>query len=255
LSVPILTYHAVERGPAPLCLAPERFLEQLDLIVEAGATTLTVSQVADGVRAGRLPERALAITFDDGAASVARAAAPALLERGLVATIFCVSGHLGGSNDWASQPTRSPRLELAGAHELAELARAGFEIGSHGLEHVPLTEATPEPVLRREVGDSRERLTEAVGGEVRSFAYPYNVRSRRAARVVAELGYAAACAGGLDVAELASDPLALPRIDVHYLRRPRVFGAVLTGSLPAYLLLRRALAGTRRRFRDDYRAK
>jgi peptidoglycan/xylan/chitin deacetylase (PgdA/CDA1 family) len=253
LTVPILTYHAVEHGPAPLCLAPERFFEHLDLIAAAGVATLTVSQLADAVRAGELPQRAVALTFDDGAASVARVAAPALAERALVATVFCVAGHLGGTNDWPSQRQDAPRLELASAAELAELARAGFEIGSHGVEHVPLTDATPLSVARAEVAGAREALGQAIGTDIRSFAYPYNVRSPQPANLVAEVGYTAACVGGLAVVGRGSDPLALPRIDVHYLARPHVLRAILSGSFPRYLHARRAAARARRALRADYR--
>ena len=87
---------------------------------------------------GRVPARAVAITFDDGCASVARTAAPLLAERGLTATVFCVAGHLGGRNDWPTQHDRMPSLALAGADELVELHRAGVEIGAHGVAHAPL---------------------------------------------------------------------------------------------------------------------
>jgi peptidoglycan/xylan/chitin deacetylase (PgdA/CDA1 family) len=82
----ILTYHAVERGPAPLCVDPGLFREHLDVLAGAGAAVLTVSQVAEAVRGGALPERAVAITFDDGFAGVAEHAAEALAERGMRAT-------------------------------------------------------------------------------------------------------------------------------------------------------------------------
>jgi len=252
VSVAVLTYHAVEDGPPPLCVPPERFAEQLDLVAAAGVAALTVSQLAAAVRDGALPERAVALTFDDGAASVARIAAPLLLERGLVATVFCVAGHLGGRNDWPSQAVWAPRLELAGAEELRELVRAGFEIGSHGTEHAPLANGVPDSVVRSELVGSRRALSEAVGFDVRSFAYPYNVRPGEADRLLAAAGYTAACIGGLELVRPGTDPLALPRIDAHYLGRARVFQSLLRGTLPTYLVARRAGARARRLLRKDY---
>ena len=46
----ILTYHAVEPGPAPLCVDPGVFREHLAALADAGATVLTVSQMADAFR-------------------------------------------------------------------------------------------------------------------------------------------------------------------------------------------------------------
>ena len=109
----VLTYHAVEDGPAPLCIDPELFRAQLDCLLEVGAEALTISGLAACLRDGTLPARAVALTFDDGCASVARTAAPLLAERGLTATVFCVAGHLGGQNDWPTQPNGMPSLALA----------------------------------------------------------------------------------------------------------------------------------------------
>ena len=38
----IVTYHAVERGPEPLCIDPAAFAEHAAVIAESGAETLTV---------------------------------------------------------------------------------------------------------------------------------------------------------------------------------------------------------------------
>ena len=170
----ILTYHAVEEGPAPLCLAPALFRSHLDAFEELGVSTLTVSGLAEALRDGTLPDRAVAITFDDGCASAVRTAAPSLAERGMAATFYCVAGHLGGWNDWPTQPASAPRLALAEADELRELAQLGFEIGAHGNDHVPLGNAGAD-VARREVERSKQVLEDATGRAVRSFAYPYGV--------------------------------------------------------------------------------
>src|SRR5262249_23321631 len=99
----VLTYHAVEEGTAPLCISPRLFAEHAAVIAAAGVPVLTVSELASALSAGELPPRAVAITFDDGCASVAEHAAPALAEHGLRATVFCVAGHLGGTNEWRTQ--------------------------------------------------------------------------------------------------------------------------------------------------------
>jgi peptidoglycan/xylan/chitin deacetylase (PgdA/CDA1 family) len=247
----ILTYHAVEPGPAPLCLDRALFSEHLDCLEECGARVLTISQLAAALRAGQIPGRAVAITFDDGFASVAHEAAPLLLERGIPATVFCVAGYLGKQNDWPTQPPRSPRRPLASRDELAELARSGFEIGSHGLDHAPLANESAR-VLDRELRESRAVLGDATGVAVESFAYPYGLRPDEAAQPLVERTYRAACTTSFGSVTPRTDPFALPRIDAHYLRRPALLRRAVLGTLGPYLLLRRVGAGTRRALVKDY---
>lgn len=245
----VLTYHAIEKGPPPLTVEPALFREHLDRIADSGAPALTVAQLAEAMRARRLPERAVVITFDDGAASVARVAAPLLAERGLPATIFCVAGFLGRSSEWPSARPGEHRLELATAAELAGLAAAGFEIGSHGIEHAPLARVDPE-LARREIVRSRALLEDALGTAVTSFAYPYG--SVGASRLVSTT-YSAACVGGLLGVGPRTSPYEIPRVDVHYLRRPELLRRALSGGLHPYLGLRAAGARIRRAMRSDHR--
>src|SRR6266536_4396857 len=77
----ILTYHAIDRGKGPLSIEPPLFRRHLDCIVESGASALTVSELAERANSGTIPTGAVAITFDDGFASVASDAAPMLVDR------------------------------------------------------------------------------------------------------------------------------------------------------------------------------
>lgn len=249
----ILTYHAVEEGPAPLCLGPRLFAEHVACIAASGVPALSVSELVEALRAGELPDPAVAVTFDDGCASAVRVAAPMLAEHRIPATLFCVAGHLGGFNDWPTQPARAPRLELASAGELAELVRAGFEIGSHGVRHEPLGGALPR-IARKEVEESKRMLETHVEGPVASFAYPYGVHPSAAARELVAAEYAAACVGGTARVGAGADPYLLPRVDAHYLRRTAVLRRVLAGGLTPYLPLRAAAARARRLGVSDHRS-
>jgi peptidoglycan/xylan/chitin deacetylase (PgdA/CDA1 family) len=214
-------------------------------------STLTVRELAARLVAGELPPRAVALTFDDAFASVADAAAPLLLERGQRATVFAVSGYLGQTNDWPTNPAAALRRPLASADQLRALSKHGFEIGSHGVAHEPLGRCSAD-LLRRELVESRRDLEAAIGAHVTSFAFPYGSEPGAAARPLLEQTYAAACAGGFRRVRPDSDPLSLPRIDAHYLRRPRAFRAAVLGLSSPYLALRRTGARARRLARADY---
>lgn len=249
----ILTYHAVEAGPAPLCVDPALFEAHVDTIARSGAAVLTIRDLVQGLRAGTLEENVLAITFDDGFSSVTESAAPILEARGLTATVFCVAGHLGGTNEWPSARSGGFHSQLASASALAQLAAAGLEIGSHGVEHAPVAGAS-ERVLQREVVDSRRSLEDAVGTRVTSYAYPYGALPERAgANLVAET-YDAACTTALGRVGTGSDRHALPRVDAHYVRDPDVLRRVLDGGLGGYLRARGLAVRVRRTLVKDYGA-
>jgi peptidoglycan/xylan/chitin deacetylase (PgdA/CDA1 family) len=247
----ILTYHGIEPGPPPLCVDPGLFARHLDCIVDSGASVLTVSEIAEALRQGRLSERAVAITFDDGLASAVHHGAPLLAERGFVATIFCVAGRLGLRSDWPSRAAWAPTFPLAAADELAGLAGAGWEIGSHGVHHDVLDGMSANS-LRRELEDSRASIEEVVHHPVRAFAYPYGVVPDAAAAALEAAGYAAGCTLRVSAVRPGTDPFALPRVDAHYLRRPGLLRAALAGRGDLYLRARGLAARARRHVRKDY---
>lgn len=245
-----LTYHAIEPGAGPLFVDPDTFSAHLDVIVASGARVVTASGLAELVRRGR-QEGALAITFDDGLASVARVAAPLLAERGLPATVFCVAGRLGGTSAWPSAPPGSPVLPLATAGEIAALARTGFEVGCHGMEHEPLV-SDDAALLERELVESKGVLEQIVGAPVRTFALPYGAAPSAPARALLERGYVSAWTTALAGAGSDADPYGLPRIDAHYVRGPRILSGALAGRLRPYLGARRLAARARRRIAPDF---
>ena len=247
----VLTYHAIEDGPGPLFVSPGLFETHLDAIQESGASVLTVGQLAAALRQARLPERAVAISFDDAFASVAGVAAPLLLERGLTATVFCVAGYLGRTNNWPSQPTAVARRPLATADELGEVHRAGFELGAHGFDHAPLRGGDAE-LLDREVVDARTALEEAVETPVTTFAYPYGAGPSRQAAALVRGTYSAACTARQALVRPGTDIFALPRVDAHYLRRPDLLRRALRGELGPYLSARFLGARARRALRRDF---
>jgi peptidoglycan/xylan/chitin deacetylase (PgdA/CDA1 family) len=247
----IITYHAVDTGRSPLCLAPSIFREHLDCIVDHGWKTATVAQLADALRTGSLPDRSIVLSFDDGFASVADTATPELVARGMVATVFCVAGHLGGVNDWLTDRPGGYRSALATPHALRELAAAGIEIGAHGHAHAPLV-ATAAGLLRRELIDARSSLEQAVGTSVASLAYPYGAPPSTPAASIVRRTYRAACGTALRRVGTDDDVFDLPRIDAHYLRRLDLLERLLEGRLDGYLVLRRLAARARRAVRKDY---
>jgi peptidoglycan/xylan/chitin deacetylase (PgdA/CDA1 family) len=211
-------FHHVDNLPAegPRPLHPDSYLGRaefaalLDLLAAGGHRTWTLGDAAERVSRGEaLPARSVVLTFDDGCRCFLDGALPALEARGMTATLFAVSGELGGANRWDVE-LGERREELLDATGLRQAAAAGIEIGAHGRRHLDLTAAT-DGDLTAETAGSRVDLETAVGTPVRTFCYPYGRVDERARAAVRSAGYlAAAGIRGHGVAR-AGDLAALPR--------------------------------------------
>lgn len=124
----------------------------------------------------RVTERSdVRLSFDDGNASDARIALPALRERGLTATFFVVAGRL----DQAGSLSRD---------DVRQLHRAGMTIGNHGMTHRPWRGLD---VVRQqdELATSREAISEVTGAPVRDAACPLGRYDRGVLTALRRLGY------------------------------------------------------------------
>ena len=90
----------------------------------------------------------------------------------------------------------------------AELAAAGWEIGSHTMTH-PLLTLVDGDRLRDELEGSRETIERHLGS-CTSLAYPYGVADERVAKAAEEAGYEVACM--LTFAHFVDEPFRRPRV-------------------------------------------
>jgi peptidoglycan/xylan/chitin deacetylase (PgdA/CDA1 family) len=100
----VLVYHRVGKrslDPWQLMIDPEIFAGQMEALARDW-TPLSLSALIEGFNQRRLPERAVAVTFDDGYADNLEVAAPILLEHGIPATLFVAAGLIdaGGPPWW-----------------------------------------------------------------------------------------------------------------------------------------------------------
>ncbi|MFL6116806.1 MAG: polysaccharide deacetylase family protein [Catenulispora sp.] len=204
----ILMYHSVgvrPHDPNDLAVTPERFEEQMATLSRRGLRGVSVAELL-AARAAGSARGLIGLTFDDGYTDVVENALPVLQRFGFSATSYVLAGRIGGANEW-DQGTPWPLLDAAGIRRWAD---AGFEVGSHGTKHVALAGADPE-VLRTEVADSREKLSDLIGKPLRGYCYAYGSMDAAARSAVAEAGYDYACA---TISRPSLGPQALPRLYV-----------------------------------------
>ncbi|KAF0221838.1 MAG: polysaccharide [Geobacteraceae bacterium] len=218
LRVPILMYHSIaepsDARERSICLPLSEFERQMEFLREDEYTPVSLDLLAE-VAAGKgvLPFRPVVITFDDGYADNFAAAFPILQRCGFPATVFLVTGCVGGTNAW-DVACGGPERWLLTWDNVAEMLRGGVTFGSHTVSHRRLTELAPADALT-EMRESKRVMEERLEVPVRHFSYPYGEMNEAVVALVREAGYLTACTtmSGFNGADI--NHLALRRLDIY----------------------------------------
>jgi peptidoglycan/xylan/chitin deacetylase (PgdA/CDA1 family) len=215
----ILCYHSVgtpEWGVNDV--SPPQFRRHIEIALRSGRRFVPADQIA---RSGGQPGD-LAITFDDGLATVATNAAPILAEYGIPWTLFVVA-------DWAEGRHPFGDGIVLGWRELENLAQTpGVTLGSHSVTH-PRFSLLSRVQAARELGESRRILRERLGLPFDTFAIPLG----QSGDWTQECGRQARAAGYEVVYAQAEDtrtPGTVPRTFVSRFDRDRIFAAAIGGA-------------------------
>jgi peptidoglycan/xylan/chitin deacetylase (PgdA/CDA1 family) len=126
----ILVYHRVDQlpiDPQSLAVRRERFARQLELVAEK-FVPLPLRELTGAVRAGRVPRRAVALTFDDGYADNLVVAKPLLEEIGVPATVFVASGFVREERPFWWDELERILLRPGRLPDVVKLAISGQEV-------------------------------------------------------------------------------------------------------------------------------
>jgi peptidoglycan/xylan/chitin deacetylase (PgdA/CDA1 family) len=132
----ILIFHRVLPAQDPLFpneMDAQRF-DKLLALLKSCFNVISLRDGIEGLRRGKLPSRALSITFDDGYADNAEIALPILQRHGMPATFFVATGFLDGGRMWNDTVIELVRR----APDEVDLTRAGFgvlKLGSAAARH------------------------------------------------------------------------------------------------------------------------
>jgi peptidoglycan/xylan/chitin deacetylase (PgdA/CDA1 family) len=236
----ILTYHSVDASQSPISIDEAAFRRHVAWLASGAVRVVPLVALPDA----EAHADAVALTFDDGFANFGEAAWPALRDHGLPVTLFVVSGHVGGRNDWhAPGAVAVPTLPLLTWDRLGRLAEEGVTLGAHTCTHPDLT-ALGDPALAQELEACAEAIAAHTGARPATFAYPYGRLDARVGAAASRV-YTHAVTTDLRPMAAGEDPLHLPRLDAFYLRGPGRLESWGTPAFARYLLLRRAARGAR----------
>jgi peptidoglycan/xylan/chitin deacetylase (PgdA/CDA1 family) len=213
--ISILMYHQVGvfKNPrahrATFCHV-KRFRAQMFYLHHFGYRVVPLEKAVQGLFGGeRLGRHSVVLTFDDGYQNVYDFALPVLQRYGFPATVFLVSGLVGGTARWLADDGReSP--DLLNASGILDLRKKNITFGSHTMSHPRLTRLDPvgrDEELRR----SKVELEALLGQKIHYFCYPYGDFNDGVAAAVKEAGYQAALTCIRGSATSSDDPFILPR--------------------------------------------
>jgi len=179
--VPILDYHRIvpTGGSA---ISDDRFAVhecefrgQLQLLHDLETPVIALEDVASG----RLQNRSVALTFDDGYSSHYEVAFRLMMEFGVSGTFFLITSRVGTGEflDWSMA---------------AEMARSGMRFGSHAHSHVVLTTLSSEQV-KEELRVSRQILEQRLSCAIEVLAVPYGFCDQHVLNAAWESGYRVVC--------------------------------------------------------------
>ena len=170
VKVLVLNYHMVNRMFISLAIEPEDFDWQMKYLVEHGYHTISPDELYDFLAGtGRLPDRPVLITFDDGYVDNYTTAYPILKKYNLKATIFVVTGFLGKRKGYLTWD------------QLREMEKNGITVESHTVTHAPLPQLSDERI-REELVESKRQAEKELGHPIefmRSSACRSSARGRQ----------------------------------------------------------------------------
>jgi peptidoglycan/xylan/chitin deacetylase (PgdA/CDA1 family) len=162
----VLSFHGIGTPPAWIPV------DEVQYWISAAAFADFAAKAGAWTRKTGMP---ILATFDDGNRSDLLVAAPLLQSHAIPGAFFVCTGRFGRA-DWLDEK------------DLAELAAQGFEIGSHGIEHVPWTSLSAQQLVN-EVGGSRATLARILGRDIEATAIPFGAYNRRVLAAIRDAGY------------------------------------------------------------------
>ncbi|WP_229838106.1 polysaccharide deacetylase family protein [Cellvibrio zantedeschiae] len=184
----VLIYHHVSNTmPASTSISPERFLAHMDYLEKNNFKIVPLTELTEKLRKGDvLPDKTVAITFDDSYADVYTAAYPVLKKRGWPFTFFVNTDAVGSGKLFVTWD------------QLRDMSKNGVTIANHTTAHnhmVRLNKSETQSQWRErvtgEITRAQEKIKQEIGSAPHVFAYPFGEYNAEVKQLLKKLGYVA----------------------------------------------------------------
>lgn len=209
----ILMYHRVCPAESydQLVVHPDRFAAQMQWLNEHARVISLEEAVAELSIGVRRP--GIVVTFDDGYRDNLEYALPVLTRLAIPATIFITTEFCDGKLVHPRYRNEPGQVHLNWS-EVKEMARhPEIAIGSHTCSH-PYLPRLDDESARREIAESRQRISSHIGKPVNLFCYPSGDYGERELKYARDAGYHAAVTVSPGKNRNAADLYALRRTEI-----------------------------------------
>lgn len=217
-TIPILTYHQVN-DRFDLSITRQKvsqFERGIRFLYEQGYKAVSLEEIFSSGE--NCDGKKVAFTFDDAYQDVYLNAFPLLQKFGFTASIFVITGYVGKYNQWDYNWGKNREKHLSW-DQIKEMADAGFNFGSHTVNHPDLTKI-PKQFVEHELKKSKEVLEDKLGQRVDFLSYPFGRFNRYVQKEAERLGYKGAYTLCSNPKEKGFHPFSQKRWGVYLLDSP-----------------------------------
>ena len=184
-AVILLYHHVADNTPALTSISPTLFEQHLQYLSNHDFKVWPLHRIIDAIsQHQQIPDKVVAITFDDGYQSIYQNAFPLLKKHHFPFTIF------------VSTAAIDQRFSLQSSwDELRTMAAAGATIGNHSNSHDHLLKphhnensAQWLQRIKSDISKAELRIQQEIGISRKFFAYPYGEYNQQLSKLILQLG-------------------------------------------------------------------
>ncbi len=174
----IILHHRVNSRSWDALTTQTRVLAEQVVALKRFYRVVKTTELVGWIRERRkLPDGTVAIHFDDCYRDVYQCAAPVLHAADAPGMMFIATGFIDTDRVFAHDEQKyALRYENLRHEEVSALESYGVEVGAHTVNHVDLG-VIPAEQARWELAESKRRLEELTGHEIRVFSFPFGKES------------------------------------------------------------------------------
>lgn len=208
----ILIYHAVGRGP--WAISEDVFRKQIQWL-KTNCDIVPLTQLL--LDTSKKNKTQVSLTFDDGYACLYDTVLPILRAENTVGTIYINTGWMAECKALRKDSNPSlghyPGEKFLIWDEVTELNKAGWEIGSHGVNHIDLTKQSAD-TIEGELHCSKMTIEKKLNRKCEHFAYTFGQHDAYVRNKVQKAGYQFAAAGHHKPLRKSEDFISFPRLNI-----------------------------------------
>ena len=186
-AVVILYHHVSDSTPQSTSISPAAFEAQMDYLEQNDFAVVSLLELVEKLRKGEaLPDKTVAISFDDSYVSVYESAYPRLKRRGWPFTFFVNTDAVNRGKIFVTWD------------QLREMANNGATIANHTTRHNHLprrdqheTEQEWRVRISEEIHNAQQKIKQEIGTAPMILAYPFGEYDAGIQKIVKKLGYIA----------------------------------------------------------------